>query len=48
LYFFTEEAAAEKWYGRAGRVSWDNLFIVVGMDQNLCTEKEIRNFDRFF
>ena len=44
LHYFTEEAA-EKWYRRAGRVNWDKLFIV-GMEQNLCTEKEIRDFDR--
>lgn len=44
LHYYTEEEAAEKWYRRASRVNWDNLF-VVGMEQNLCTIDEIRAFD---
>ena len=44
LHYHTEQEAAEKWYRRASRVNFDNLFII-GMEQNLCTEKEIREFD---
>lgn len=45
LHYHTEQEAAEKWYRRASRVNFNNLFII-GMEQNLCTEKEIREFDR--
>ncbi len=44
LHYYTEEEAAEKWYRRASRVNFDKLF-VLGMEQNLCTENEIREFD---
>jgi len=44
LHYFTEEEAAEKWYRRASRVNFDNL-LIVGMDQNLCTEKDVIAFD---
>lgn len=44
LHYRTEEEAAEKWYRRARRVNFDNLFII-GMQQNLCTEEDIINFD---
>lgn len=44
LHYHSEKEAAEKWYRRAKRVNFDNLFIV-GMQQNLCTEKDITAFD---
>ena len=44
LHYHSEKEAAEKWYRRAARVNFDNLFIV-GMQQNLCTEKDIKDFD---
>ena len=45
LHYHTEEEAAEKWYRRAGRVNWGNL-LVIAMEQDLCTEKCIRDFDK--
>lgn len=44
LHYHSEKEAAEKWYRRAARVNFDNL-LVVGMQQNLCTEKDIIDFD---
>ena len=44
LHYFTEEEAAARWYRRAARVNLDDLF-VVGMEQNLCTEADIKAFD---
>ena len=44
LHYHTEEEAASKWYRRAKRVDFNNL-LVIGMDQNLCTENDIRAFD---
>ncbi|WP_287212528.1 DUF1919 domain-containing protein [Muribaculum sp.] len=44
LHYNTEKEAAEKWYRRASRVNFENLFII-GMQQNLCTEKDIIDFD---
>lgn len=44
LHYHTEDEAAEKWYRRAGRINWDKL-LVIGMEQNLCTEECIREFD---
>lgn len=45
LHYYTEEEAAEKWYRRADRVNMNDL-LVIGMDQNLCTEKNILTFDK--
>lgn len=45
LHYHSETEASEKWYRRAARVNWDNLFII-GMEQNLCTEDCIRAFDK--
>ncbi|MDE5789712.1 MAG: DUF1919 domain-containing protein [Muribaculaceae bacterium] len=45
LHYFSEKEAAEKWYKRAARVNLDRLFII-GMDQNLCTEEDIMQFDK--
>lgn len=44
LHYHSEEEAAEKWYRRASRVNFNKL-LILGMEQNLCTEKEIREFD---
>ena len=44
LHYYTEEEAAEKWYRRASRVNWNKLMII-GMEQNLCTLKDIYAFD---
>lgn len=45
LHYHTKEEAASKWYRRAERVNWNNLF-VIGMEQNLCKENHIRYFDK--
>lgn len=45
LHYHTEEEAAEKWYRRAKRVNLSNL-LVIGMDQNLCSEDDVRRFDK--
>lgn len=45
LHYHTEEEAAEKWYRRASRINWDKL-LVIGMEQNLCTEECIKEFDK--
>lgn len=45
LHYHTEKEAAEKWYRRARRVNFDNLF-VIGMEQNLCTVDNIKAFDK--
>ena len=44
LHYHTEKDAAEKWYRRAERVNFDNL-LIIGMQQNLCEEKDIIDFD---
>lgn len=44
LHYNTEEEAASKWYRRARRVNFDRL-LVIGMQQNLCSEKDIIDFD---
>ncbi len=44
LHYHSEKEAADKWYRRAARVNFDNL-LIVGMQQNLCTEKDIIDFD---
>lgn len=45
LHYHTEKEAAEKWYRRASRINWDKL-LVIGMEQNLCTEECIKEFDK--
>ena len=45
LHYHTEEEAAEKWYRRANRVNMDDL-LIIGMDQNLCTAKDVEDFDQ--
>lgn len=44
LHYHSEEEAASKWYRRAKRVNLDNL-LIIGMDQNLGSEKEAIEFD---
>jgi len=45
LHYHTEDEAATKWYRRAKRVNFDDL-LIIGMDQNRCTEQDIRAFDK--
>lgn len=45
LHYYTEKEAEEKWYRRASRVNFNNLFII-GMEQNLCTIDDIKAFDK--
>lgn len=45
LHYHDEEEAAEKWYRRASRINWDNL-LIIAMEQNLCNEKCIMDFDK--
>lgn len=45
LHYYSVDEAAEKWYRRAKRVNFDKL-IVIGMDQNLCTDNDIINFEK--
>lgn len=44
LHYHTEKEAMEKWYRRAKRVNFDKL-LIVGMQQNLCTEEDVKDFD---
>ncbi|MDE6484936.1 MAG: DUF1919 domain-containing protein [Duncaniella sp.] len=44
LHYYSEKEASEKWYRRASRVNFNRL-LIVGMQQNLCTESDIREFD---
>lgn len=44
LHYHTEKEAADKWYRRARRVNFNNL-LIVGMQQNLCSEGDIIDFD---
>lgn len=45
LHYYTEKEAAEKWYRRAARVNMNKL-LIIGMEQNLCKEKDIYTFDQ--
>ena len=45
LHYHSEQEAAEKWYRRTSRINWNDI-IIIGMEQNLCTEKEIQYFDK--
>lgn len=44
LHYHTEEEAAQKWYRRANRVNLNNL-LIIGMEQNLCTLQDIKEFN---
>lgn len=45
LHYYSENEAAEKWYRRSKRVNFDNL-LIIGMEQNLCSVKDITAFDK--
>lgn len=45
LHYHSEEEAATKWNRRAKRVNLNNL-LIIGMEQNLCTERDIYAFDQ--
>lgn len=45
LHYHSEKEAEEKWYRRAGRINWNNI-MVIGIEQNLCTIKDIYDFDK--
>jgi Exopolysaccharide biosynthesis protein len=45
LHYYSEEEAADKWYRRASRVNWEKL-LIIGMEQNLCTNDEIKAFEQ--
>ena len=45
LHYHTEEEAASKWYRRSQRINWQKL-LIIGMEQNLCTVEDIRQFDK--
>lgn len=44
LHYHSAEEAFAKWKRRANRVNYDNLFFI-GMEQNGCTEDDIKAFD---
>lgn len=44
LHYHTEAEAAEKWYRRSARVNFENL-LIIGMQQNLCSQKDIIEFN---
>ena len=44
LHYHSEQEAEEKWYRRCKRVNFDDL-LIIGMDQNLCSENDIIAFD---
>ncbi len=44
LHYSTIEEAASKWKRRANRVNLDD-YILIGCEQNGCTEEDVKNFD---
>ncbi|MCR4769935.1 MAG: DUF1919 domain-containing protein [Bacteroidaceae bacterium] len=44
LHYHTPEDAISKWKRRAERVNYDNL-LLIGSEQNGCTEKDVKAFD---
>ncbi len=46
LHYKNEEEAKEKWNRRKRRINWDNI-IYKFSDQNMCTYKELEEFDKF-
>lgn len=44
LHYYTAEEAVSKWKRRAARVNLENL-ILIGSEQNGCTEDDIKTFD---
>ena len=45
LHYNSKQEAAEKWYRRAKRVNYNNL-LIIGMQQNLCSNNDIEEFDK--
>ena len=45
LHYHSNNEAKTKWIRRSERINWDKL-LIVGMDQNRCTENDIKAFDR--
>ena len=45
LHYPTIEEAVSKWKRRAERVNLDN-YILIGSEQNGCTEEDVKNFDK--
>lgn len=45
LHYTSQKEAEEKWYKRAERVDFNNL-IVMGTELDLCTDEDIKAFDR--
>lgn len=45
LHYYSEDEAAEKWYRRASRINWKDM-IVIGMEQNLCNDQIMYDFDK--
>lgn len=45
LHYHSVEEAKDKWIRRAKRINWNKL-LIIGIDQNSCTEKDIIAFDR--
>lgn len=45
LHYHSEEEAKDKWSRRAGRVNFDDL-IVIGMQQNLPSDDDVKAFDK--
>ena len=43
LHYKTEKEVLEKWNRRIKRINWDNL-IIKFKDQNLCTDKDVKEF----
>lgn len=44
LHYHTQEEAINKWKRRANRVNYDNM-LIIGSEQNGCTEDDIKAFD---
>jgi uncharacterized protein (DUF1919 family) len=45
LHYHSEEEAYEKWTRRCKRINWNKLLVKMN-DQNFCTEKNIKAFDK--
>lgn len=45
LHYKTEDEARTKWQRRTSRIHWDNLYVKFS-EQNLCTQKELEEFDK--
>jgi uncharacterized protein (DUF1919 family)/glycosyltransferase involved in cell wall biosynthesis len=45
LHYHSEKEAATKWERRCKRINFNNL-VIIASEQNLCSERDIKNFDR--